>query len=74
VARLAQELSALDLRCQEAAMRLQALDEQVHERYSEVASVVQVIADFHTRTIAGDTEETRIRELRGLVENSATSS
>jgi chromosome segregation protein len=68
VAHSVQELGAIDLRRQEAAMRLQALDEQVRERYADVSRVAEVIADFHTRTLSGEAEESRIRELRGLVE------
>ncbi len=68
VGRLAQELSALDLRCQQTAMRLQALDEQVRERHSDVVRVADVVADFHLRGLSGETEDGRIRELRGLVE------
>jgi chromosome segregation protein len=68
VARLAQELNALDLRCQQVAMRLQALDEQVVERYPEIGKIAAVLIDFHLRDLSGETEEARIRELRGLVE------
>jgi chromosome segregation protein len=68
VGRLAHELSSLDLRCQETAMRLQGLDEQVRERHADVARVADVVCDFHLRGLAGETEEARIRELRGLVE------
>jgi chromosome segregation protein len=68
VAQLAHELASLDLRCQEAAMRLQGLDEQVHERHADVQRVAEVITDFHLRPLSGETEESRIRELRGLVE------
>jgi chromosome segregation protein len=67
VGRLAQELSSLDLRCQQAAMRLQALDEQVRERHADVVRVADVVCDFHLRGLAGEAEEDRIRELRGLV-------
>ena len=68
VGRLAQELSALDLRCQQTAMRLQALDEQVRERHLDVVRVADVVADFHLRGLSGEAEDGRIRELRGLVE------
>jgi chromosome segregation protein len=68
VAHLAQELAGLDLRCQEVAMRLEALDQQVFERYPEIGRISMVIADFHLRELSGDAEESRIRELRGLVE------
>jgi chromosome segregation protein len=68
VGRLAHELSALDLRCQQTAMRLQSLDEQVRERHLDVVRVADVVADFHLRGLSGETEDGRIRELRGLVE------
>jgi chromosome segregation protein len=68
VARLAQELGALGLRCQQVAMRLEALDEQVVERYPEIGKIATVLTDFHMRDLSGDEEEARIRELRGLVE------
>ncbi|MBN2576867.1 MAG: chromosome segregation protein SMC [Deltaproteobacteria bacterium] len=68
VGHLAQELSSLDLRCQETAMRLRALDEQVCERYADVGKVAEVVADFHLRGFCGESQEGRIRELRGLLE------
>jgi len=68
VARLAQELAGLDLRCQQVAMRLESLDEQIVERYPEIGSISTVMTDFHMRELSGDDEEGRIRELRGLVE------
>jgi chromosome segregation protein len=68
VARLAQDLGALDLRCQQVAMRLEALDEQVRERYSDLGKVADVLSDFHLRVLTGEAEDGRIRELRGIVE------
>ncbi|HEY5282464.1 MAG TPA: chromosome segregation protein SMC, partial [Polyangia bacterium] len=68
VAHLAQELNSLDLRCQQVAMRIQGLDEQMCERYPEIGKVADIVIDFHLRAISGETEESRIRELRGLVE------
>ena len=68
VARLAQDLAALDLRCQQVAMRLEALDEQLRERYSDIGKVADVLPEFHLRVLAGEVEEARIRELRGIVE------
>ncbi len=68
VARLAQELGSLDLRCQQVAMRIDGLDEQIRDRYPEIAKVAHVVTDFHLRALSGDTEESRVRELRGLVE------
>jgi chromosome segregation protein len=68
VARLAQELGSLDLRCQQVAMRIDGLDEQIRDHYPEIAKVADVVTDFHLRALSGDTEESRVRELRGLVE------
>jgi len=65
---LAQDLGALNLRCQEVAMRLEALDEQTRERYADVTTVAALLSQFHQRPLAGEVEDTRIRELRGLVE------
>jgi chromosome segregation protein len=68
VARLAQELNALDLRRQQIGMRLDGLDEQIRDRYPEVDKVASVVTDFHLRPLSGEEEESRVRELRGLVE------
>jgi chromosome segregation protein len=68
VARLTQELGSLDLRCQQVAMRLESLDEQIVERYPEIGRISTVITDFHLRDLSGKEEEGRITELRGLVE------
>jgi chromosome segregation protein len=68
VARLAQELSSLDLRCQQVAMRLEALDQQVVERWPEIGSITSVLTDFHMRDLSGDLEDSRIRELRALLD------
>ena len=68
VARLAQDLGSFDLRCQQVTMRIEALDEQMRERYPEIVKVADIVIDFHLRALSGETEEARIRELRGLVE------
>ncbi len=68
VAHSGQELAALALRCQQVAMRLEALDQQIVDRYPEIRTIRTVLADFHLRDICGELEENRIRELRGLVE------
>ena len=68
VARLAQELNAFDLRRQQIGMRLDGLDEQIRDRYPEVDKVASVVTDFHLRPLSGEEEESRVRELRGLVE------
>ena len=68
VGRLAQELGSLDLRCRETSLRLESLDEHVRERYGDVVRVAHVVTDFHLRGLSGEAEDSRIRELRGLVE------
>jgi len=68
VARLAQELGAFDLRCQQVAMRIEGLDEQIRDRYPEIGKVADVVTDYHLRGLSGEIEESRVRELRGLVE------
>jgi chromosome segregation protein len=68
VARLAQELGALDLRCQQVAMRIEGLDEHIRDRYPEIGKVANVVTDYHLRGLSGEIEESRVLELRGLVE------
>ena len=68
VTHLAEELAALDLRCQEVALRLGSLEEQVRERYPDVQRLADVLADFHLRPLAGEKEDSRLKELRGLLE------
>jgi chromosome segregation protein len=68
VTHLAEELAALDLRCQEVALRLGSLEEQIRERYPDVRRLADVLADFHLRPLAGEKEESRLKELRGLLD------
>ena len=68
VTHLAEELAALDLRCQEVALRLSSLEEQIRERYPDVRRLADVLADFHLRPLAGEKEEGRLKELRGLLD------
>jgi chromosome segregation protein len=68
VAELAQSLSALELRRQEIALRLGALDEHVCERYADVACLSAVLSEYHLRALFGTDEENRLKELRGLIE------
>ena len=42
VTRLAEELAALDLRCQEVKLRLISLEEQVRERHQDVQRLADV--------------------------------
>jgi chromosome segregation protein len=68
VTRLAEELAGLDLRCQGVALRLASLEEQIKERYPDVQRVVDLLVDFHLRPLTGEKEDSRIKELRGLLE------
>ncbi len=67
VARLAQLLSRLELRCQEVGLRRTGIEEQVADRYRDVA-IDRVVADYHLRPLFGPVEEQRTSELRGLIE------
>jgi chromosome segregation protein len=65
---LAEKLAALDLRCQEVALRLSSLEEQVRERHPDVQRLADILTDFHLRPVVGEKEESRLKELRGLLE------
>jgi chromosome segregation protein len=67
VARLAQTLSRLEMRCQEVALRRTGIEEQVVDRYREV-ELARVVYDYHLRALFGAVEEQRTTELRGLIE------
>ncbi len=67
VARLAQTLSRLEMRCQEVALRRTGIEEQVIDRYREV-ELARVVYDYHLRALFGAVEEQRTTELRGLIE------
>jgi chromosome segregation protein len=67
VSELARELASLELRCQEARLRRTSLEEHVGGRYREV-SLAEVVFDYHLRPPAGEEQEARIKELRGLIE------
>ena len=68
VNRLAQRAGA---RCSCAArrrgLRRSSLEEQVADRYRDVR-LAEVVYDYHLRPPAGDEEEARMKELRGLIE------
>jgi chromosome segregation protein len=66
-ARLAQALSKLDLRCQEATLRRTSLEEHVRGRYRDV-ELAAVVIDYHLRPLVGEVEESRMTELRGLID------
>jgi chromosome segregation protein len=68
VTELAERLAALDLRCQEVALRLSSLEEQVRERHPDVQRLADILTDFHLRPVVGEKEESRLKELRGLLE------
>src|SRR4029079_1072423 len=67
VARLAQTVSKLEMRCQEVVLRRTSLEEHVADRYRDVA-LGGVVHDYHLRTLFGGEEEKRASELRGLIE------
>jgi chromosome segregation protein len=67
VARLAQTLSRLEMRCQEIVLRRTSLEEHVADRYRDV-ELGSVVHDYHMRTLFGADEERRASELRGLIE------
>ena len=67
VARLAQTLSRLEMRCQEVVLRRTSLEEHVADRYRDV-DLGSVVYDYHLRTLFGAEEEKRATELRGLIE------
>jgi chromosome segregation protein len=64
---LASELGSLELRCQEARLRRSSLEEHVQGRYRDVV-LAQVVTDYHLRPLAGEEQEARMKELRGLIE------
>jgi chromosome segregation protein len=67
VNKLASELASLQLRCQEARLRRSSLEEHVQSRYRDVR-LADVVCDYHLRAPAGDEQEARMKELRGLIE------
>jgi len=67
VGRLAQSESRLEMRRQEIALRRTALEEQIADRYRDVA-LAGVVHDYHLRPPFAATEEQRATELRGLIE------
>ena len=64
---LATELNRLQLRCQEARLRRSSLEEHVQGRYRDVM-LAEVVSDYHLRPLAGEEQEARMKELRGLIE------
>ena len=68
VTELAEKLAALDLRCQEVALRLCSLEEQVRERHQDVQRLADILTDFHLRPVVGEKEDSRLKELRGLLD------
>jgi chromosome segregation protein len=68
VTQLAEELAALDLRCQAVALHLGSLEEQVRDRHPDVQRLADILTDFHLRPLAGEKEDSRLKELRGLLD------
>jgi chromosome segregation protein len=67
VARLAQALSRLEMRCQEVQLRRTSLEEHVADRYRDV-ELGKVVYEYHLRALFSGEEEQRANELRGLIE------
>jgi chromosome segregation protein len=67
VARLAQALSKLEMRCQEVVLRRTSLEEHITDRYRDV-ELASVVHDYHLRPLFSGEEEKRAGELRGLIE------
>jgi chromosome segregation protein len=65
--RLSQLRGKLELRYQEATLRRTSLEEAVSERYRDI-TLAGVVQDFHLRPLFGEVEDTRAKELRGLIE------
>jgi chromosome segregation protein len=65
--RLAQALGRVEMRCQEATLRRTSLEEHVEGRYRDVR-LPAIVIDYHLRPLVGEAEETRMTELRGLIE------
>jgi chromosome segregation protein len=66
-ARLTQALGRLELRWQEATLRRTSLEEHVRGRYRDV-ELGAIVIDYHLRRLVGDVEESRMTELRGLID------
>jgi len=67
VGRLAQTQSKLEMRCQEVGLRRTSLEDQITDRYRDVA-LGSVVYEYHLRPLFGSEEEKRASELRGLIE------
>jgi chromosome segregation protein len=67
VGRLAQTQSKLEMRCQEVGLRRTSLEDQITDRYRDVA-LGSVVYEYHLRPLFGADEEKRAAELRGLIE------
>ena len=68
VARLAQTLSKLELRCQEVTLRRTSLEEHVTDRYRDVELGSVVLRLPPAPAVRRRVEEKRATELRGLIE------
>ena len=66
-ARLGHALGKLELRWQEATLRRTSLEEHVRGRYREV-ELAAIVIDYHLRRLVGEAEESRMTELRGLID------
>jgi chromosome segregation protein len=67
VGKLAQELASLQLRAREANLKRSSLEEHVRDRYRDV-DLGLTVHDYHLRHPVGPEEESRMTDLRGLIE------
>jgi chromosome segregation protein len=68
--KLAAELTQLELKRNQVAMNQKVLEEGIAERYQ--VALEAIVVDYHQRPIVGETEETRLAELRDLIERMGT--
>jgi len=68
--KLAQEVNGLDLRNGQVAMTRRVVEEQIDERYQ--LEITSVLPDYHQRAPIGEAEESRLTELRELIERMGT--
>ncbi|HEY5935407.1 MAG TPA: hypothetical protein VIU61_12245, partial [Kofleriaceae bacterium] len=68
--RLSAEVSKLELRDGQIKMTRQVVEDQVAERYQ--LEVRKILHDFHLRPMIGEVEESRLTELRELIERMGT--
>ena len=68
--KLAQEVNGLELRHGQVAMTKKVVEDQIDVRYQ--LSITSVLPDYHQRAPIGEAEESRLTELRELIERMGT--